>query len=501
MKQVVCSLVQQQASGYPNDLNVSFSIVSNPIKITVRSIYRIVLLASIFPLFANLGWAQWATYAPMPTAKWGLGVVGHNGLLYATTGNGVFAHEAYNPLTNTWTSLAPIPVAVAYPAMAAYGGKVYVIGGTVVSTWQNIVQIYDIATNTWSTGANTLTTRMGGTAVAYNGRIYLATGWNGALMNSLEIYDIVSNTWTSGANAPTARYQTRSALIGGRMYIIGGYTSNYIGLNESYDIATNTWATHAPMPTARYLHAAGSDGVQMYVGAGYSGAASGAFQSYNPVSNSWTLLPNVPTPRYRVDGAYLNGCFYVAGGFNGSTLAILEGYCGLAILDANTLVLNASRAGDWVHLDWAIEQDFQPVHFELRKKEDGFDWLTIDQGAIPTERNLKDFAPGNSTLTYQMILVDANGDSRTSNLATLWDQNAEEGFFNYDVANANLLFEPIIPFPMDQGMATLWSMDGKVIREEKVVGNINWNLQEYPEGVYIFRWVGNGKSFQRKIIR
>lgn len=462
---------------------------------------RFIVLAVVLMGYSLNGISQWSSFTPMPTARWGLAVKGHNGRLYAISGNTSNANEAFNPLTYSWTGLAPIPVAVAYPAIAAYAGKIYVIGGAVGSSWQSIVQIYDIATNTWSTGANTQTTRMGGTAEAYNGKIYLATGWNGSLMTSLEIYDIVSNSWTYGASAPTARYQTRSALIGGRMYVIGGYTSTYVGLNESYDIATNTWATHATMPTARYLHGAGSDGALMYVGTGYAGAASPSFQAYNPISNTWSVLANVPTPRYRVDGSYLDGCFYLAGGFNGATLATLEGYCGLAILDGNSLTLSASRLGDWVHLDWQTESDFEAVQYELNRKEGANDWITIEQGNIPNTSVLKDFAPNSATIAYQLTLRDANGESRSSNIATLWDPAKDEGFFVYDFSHSNLVYEPNIPFPLDQGIASLWTIDGKLLREEKVVGNIDWNLSEYPSGMYVFRWAGNGQSVQRKVLR
>lgn len=467
----------------------------------MRCFLRIFLLLMALMVGSPQGWSQWSTYAPMPSARWGLAVQGHNGRLYAISGSGNFANEAYNPLTNSWTTLAPIPVAVAYPAITAYAGKVYVIGGAIGSAWQSIVQIYDIATNTWSTGANTLSIRMGGTAEAYNGRIYLATGWNGTLMNSLEIYDIVANTWTLGAPAPTARYQTRSALIGGRMYVIGGFTSTWLGLNESYNIATNTWSTHAAMPAARYLHAAGSDGAQMYVGAGYAGAASGSFQAYNPVSNTWSVLPNVPTPRYRVDGSYLDGCFYIAGGFNGATLATLEGYCGLAILDANELTLAAQRQGEWVQLNWETQSTFEATQYELRRKESDSEWITIGMGALPHLQMLQDFAPQSETIAYQLFLTNPNGDTQTSNIATLSEPASQEGTFTYNVASNQLRFEPNIPFPMEQGIATLWTIDGKELREEKVSGWIDWNLADYPAGIYIFRWAGNGQSFQTKIVR
>ena len=73
-------------------------------------------------------------------------------------------------------------------------------------------RIYDIATNTWTTGApipepTGLTDHM----TAYsNGKIYVAGGYNGsAVLNTLRIYDIATNSWTTGAPMPDAGFSGR----------------------------------------------------------------------------------------------------------------------------------------------------------------------------------------------------------------------------------------------------------------------------------------------------
>jgi hypothetical protein len=81
----------------------------------------------------------------------------------------------YDPVANTWTPLANLPVAVA-EARAAYAAntnKVYVFGGVSPSGISNQTYVYDIASNTWSVGAFMLGARQWASAVYYpgNGKI------------------------------------------------------------------------------------------------------------------------------------------------------------------------------------------------------------------------------------------------------------------------------------------------------------------------------------------
>ena len=61
----------------------------------------------------------------------------------------------YNYTTNTWSNVAPLPVALGQAATGAWNGKIYVAGGFIGGTSvTNALRIYDIATNTWTSGAN-----------------------------------------------------------------------------------------------------------------------------------------------------------------------------------------------------------------------------------------------------------------------------------------------------------------------------------------------------------
>src|SRR5207244_1351306 len=82
--------------------------------------------------------------------------------------------------------------------------------------------------------------------------VYSAGGWmgQGAIVTStLQIYDIASNSWTFGHPLPAIVETAGGVALNGKLYIMGGddginvYTSTYI-----YDTATDTWSTGAPLP-------------------------------------------------------------------------------------------------------------------------------------------------------------------------------------------------------------------------------------------------------------
>ena len=84
----------------------------------------------------------WQTLAPMPTARYGVGLGVVNGILYAVGGYDNVHYldivEAYDPATNSWTLLDPMPEAHYWPAaVALLNDRLHVIGGVDVSGAQS----------------------------------------------------------------------------------------------------------------------------------------------------------------------------------------------------------------------------------------------------------------------------------------------------------------------------------------------------------------------------
>jgi N-acetylneuraminic acid mutarotase len=243
----------------------------------------------------------------MPTARYYLSaVVGPDGRIYAIGGfgaNGLLSTvEAYDPRTNSWTSLASLPLPLALSgAVLGPDGQIYVIGGLANGLpGTNTVESYNTATNTWSTQAPMPTPRYGLAAVVgSDGLIYAIGGFSfrvlGGVLSTVEVYDPLSNSWTVKGPMPSPRANF-AATVGpnGLIYVIGGESSgsSYQRSMEVYDPAMSSWSVNAaPLPAANAALSAvlGPDG-RIYVigGSTPNGTCVQTVEIYDITTNSWT---------------------------------------------------------------------------------------------------------------------------------------------------------------------------------------------------------------------
>jgi N-acetylneuraminic acid mutarotase len=247
---------------------------------------------------------DWATAAPMPTARGYAGTVTLNGFIYAIGGADPYpttigANERYDPATNTWTSLAPMPTPRAGTAVVAGAdGKIYVIGGwTTGSDSLSTVEVYDLATNSWSSRPNAPVPANGmATATAANGDIYLFGGYPGCCFNYLANvyrYDPVNGTYTPRASMPIGRQGARAVPAdNGKIYLFGGNGSPAVNGKEvtAYDPATNSWQAKSPMPLG-VTYAAGfrATNGRIYILGARDGTGARVTMEYDVANDSWVL--------------------------------------------------------------------------------------------------------------------------------------------------------------------------------------------------------------------
>lgn len=211
----------------------------------------------------------------------GCGDGGHGGTdCSAATTNRL---EVYDPATDTWTALASMPTARNSIGAAAVNGKLYVVGGEgnclPCSQQFATLEIYDPATNAWTTGPSMSMARLFPVVAAIGDRLFVSGGFirvNGSLnytsVADLEVYDTATGTWQMKAPQPTARGYGGGAVINGRLHVVGGSDgSTLLRVHEVYDPATNVWVSDAPLPTPRGGFGAAAVGTTMYVASGYDG--------------------------------------------------------------------------------------------------------------------------------------------------------------------------------------------------------------------------------------
>ena len=199
--------------------------------------------------------------ASMPTARWGMIAVPINGKIYvfggftgATTASASTKNEVYDPASNTWTTKSPLPSSIAWEGITGCtdGSKIYLF-------FENQGYAYDPTNDTYTQISNTpLTYDNWGTCAYYNGHIYLINGltnWAGqGGSTSVQIYTIATKSWTTGAPAPFALYGSvrENPILNANIYIVQGQRNNgeFSSAVYVYSITANSWTEKSLGPHA-----------------------------------------------------------------------------------------------------------------------------------------------------------------------------------------------------------------------------------------------------------
>ena len=230
----------------------------------------------------------------------------------------------YDPVQNTWTSIAAMPAVREKPGVAAMNGKLYVTGGWDASGTTPVAEtdVYDPSANSWSTvSPNPQPTAAPGVAAA-NGKIYFVGGCLDAQCTpstTVEVYDPATDSWRSAAPYPQPVSWESCGAITGKVYCAGGlagrttYSNGYV-----YDPGSDSWSPIASMPIDLWGSAYGAANGLLVVSSGVTAGGSTLTNqgyAYDPTDDSWTAIPNAQFPRVRGGGS----CgFYKIGGLGGS---------------------------------------------------------------------------------------------------------------------------------------------------------------------------------------
>jgi len=303
---------------------------------------------------------SWVSKASMNKARAGLGVAAVNGKIYAiggTTASGMYppdcfrgsfvgTNEEYDPATDTWTYKASMPTPRDYFAIAAYGNKIYCIGGAVgftVDEWglfhsyikSGVNEMYDTVTDTWETKTPwpNVGTKM--QAHVVNGEIYVIHG------SMPYVYDPENDSWATKTRMPKPYPDYDSSLVSAAVdnKIIVTFefstfnTSTFFEYYEQkiviYDTETDSWSGGKSGPTivlgGAAVATAGVNAPQkVYVLGLVAGQARSlsATQVYDPKTDSWGTAAAMPTNRTDFGIAVVDDIFYAIGGYPRSAYTV-----------------------------------------------------------------------------------------------------------------------------------------------------------------------------------
>lgn len=312
------------------------SRASRAAKLLVRTAPCVALLSLASHAFAQEpAPGAWGLRAPVLQNLSELALAEANGKLYLMGGyppTRVSSRtvQIYDIATNSWSYGPQLPLPNNHGMAASVNGKIYLIGGQLnaddppnTNSYVNTVYELDPAVGVWVTKAPMPTARSSGAAVAHDGKIYVAGG-RLPRGSDFAVFDPSANTWEVLPNLPTQRNHFIGAAINGRVHYVGGRQGNGLSplmttAHEVFDPQTRTWSTAAPMLRPR----SGMNGVaalglfHVWGGEGPAGMFPD-HDYYNPQTNSWTKLPDMPIPVHGIVGsAFVDGLIWLPGGGTG----------------------------------------------------------------------------------------------------------------------------------------------------------------------------------------
>jgi N-acetylneuraminic acid mutarotase len=269
------------------------------------------------------------------------------------------------------------PAARHESAAAVVDGKLYLIGGR----GDRPLDILDLASGQWRTGAKAPLEINHTQAVVFGGRIYVIGAFNGPfpqenIVPRVLIYDPVGDRWSVGPGLPDGRHRGGAGVVvhNDYIYLVGGnrlgHNSGFVPWLDRFDPKTQTWTSLADAPRPRdHFHAAVLDG-KIYAAGGRRSSADQKqplaltipeMDIYDIAANRWTTAEApIPTPRAGVSVVTIGKLVVVMGGESGVQVpghAEVEAYdpatgrwTALTALPVGRHGMQAVKVGDHVHV-------------------------------------------------------------------------------------------------------------------------------------------------------
>jgi len=199
---------------------------------------------------------SWTEKSPIPYHRTIESLAELNGKLYAIGGSDpslggrieTSRVDMYDPTTDTWTlnaiSSMSKPRTHLEPETPVLDGKIYVIGGWDGYSTLSAVERFDPSTNSWETLTPMPTARYGFATAVVSGKIYCIGGDSGGAggnpKTANEVFD--GSSWVSKKSMPTARSNLAAAAVDNKIYAIGGFIMHSLNqcsqifekINETY---------------------------------------------------------------------------------------------------------------------------------------------------------------------------------------------------------------------------------------------------------------------------
>lgn len=266
---------------------------------------------------------EWKEKTNLTSEKSRSGSAELSGKIYVAGGNnGSYCNsfDSYDPDSNTWTPKSNMPTAREGLAVVALDGKIYAIGGK-NRDFLDRVEVYDPSNDSWTVKASMPTKRAYIGATIIDNKIYVVGGCNkdkGTIteLDNVEVYDPATDAWTTKSPMQNSRKFFSTASVNNKIYVFGGYKNqNFIRSVEEYDPATDKWVSKANLKEAKYGMSTAVLNNKIYIIGGFDGTYSRVIEEYDPDSDSYIERMSMQYSRAYSTAGVLNDKIYVMGGF------------------------------------------------------------------------------------------------------------------------------------------------------------------------------------------
>ncbi len=260
-----------------------------------------------------------------------------------TTGGGATnAAEIYDPIANSWTSVAGgmVEARAGHTASVLADGRVLIAGGENAGVASATLEIFDPVTNAFSfAGVLSSPRKNHAAAVLADGRVLIVGGSDGKTpLASSDIYDPSIGTVSAGPVLSTPRQGlSATTQLDGKVVVIGGNTVDAVGASvdlasaEVYDPAAQPPASFAALSSAlttpRQGHLAfllPHNNNVLIVGGTSAGTALASAELFTPWQGTFSSTGALSAVRSSATGSALSldGLLLVAGGKDASGTAL-----------------------------------------------------------------------------------------------------------------------------------------------------------------------------------
>ncbi|MFQ5598583.1 MAG: Kelch repeat-containing protein [Nitrospiria bacterium] len=285
----------------------------------------------------------WQTPSPMKKARSHPGVAVSEGKIYAFGGGGpnfksLNSSEIYDPATNQWLSVKPMPTARSGTMATRMGEMIVVMGGGFKKPdgkfkFLKTVEAYFPKEDRWEAMPDLLQPHDYPASTVVDGQVYIIGGHHPDATEGgpqtdpafayAQRWDGKSDRWEEIPEMPTPRFASSAVAVDGHVWVMGGVAFTQEGFHEYdrievYDPKENAWhrsGLRLPYSSAgqgacvfeNRLYSFG--GFQEKVGIGKHGAV------YDRDENKWYALPPMPFDRAAMGIVVLGDTIYLVGGW------------------------------------------------------------------------------------------------------------------------------------------------------------------------------------------